>query len=338
MRGWGAVLVLGWQLACASPARAPRATSPAVAATPPSARPPQPVVLEPPPLVAQPAEPRFPADDEPAFERPRAREPVPFVCERGERPKTTSPLDAVCPGGARGSCKTCPSYTGFAESGSMSGTLELLAKGNFTGQGPELLVKLVGCEAHAQNWGGTVLVRQEQAGWAAIWYQPGFVPQECLLRAASDGHQLLACLENYGYNGPTYDTTATVIDLKQERIHQLYTSMCEDGRDLVKVKWGTKPDLDVLLTVRQVKKARSDEMGCPPDQGPERFLKIGYVLQNGDYAPNAQGATLLRSLVPTQDVDPSVRAAALSSHAPLPADVRPASSKPFSATPLDPCL
>jgi hypothetical protein len=90
------------------------------------------------------------------------------------------------------SCKTCPSFTG--SSGEPGGVLTSVVYGSFTSSSSrEALVDVNGCELHAQNWGGSALLRRSNSGWSFIRYEKGLRSNRCLKLREQNGRNSLVC-------------------------------------------------------------------------------------------------------------------------------------------------
>lgn len=96
------------------------------------------------------------------------------------------------------SCNRCPSFTG----GSGSGTLTSVVYGSFTKAGVnEAFVDLEGCEPHAGNWGGSVLLRRTNNGWSFLRYEQGLRSDRCLKFKTRVGRSSLVCEGSYTQGG-----------------------------------------------------------------------------------------------------------------------------------------
>ncbi len=148
------------------------------------------------------------------------------------RKPAATPLGAACHGPSK-ACQ-CPDFSGFPEG---KGRATLLRQGSFSGPYPEALVEVMMCEGHANNWGGTVLVRKLDVGWLPIGYVVGFVPHSCSAHRGADGLERLACLEGYGLNQGTYSTSASVVDFAAKHYDVPSEAVREDARDVKGVRW-----------------------------------------------------------------------------------------------------
>lgn len=122
-------------------------------------------------------------------------------------------LQVVCPGrirrevlksGVAYGCGGCPAFTGFAGRPPTQGKepdfeLRKVLEGSFTRPGAsEILAEFFGCEPHAANFGGTVLLEKVAGKWRRVRYAEGVVG---LVRtyARRDGRDIV--LDESGYTG-----------------------------------------------------------------------------------------------------------------------------------------
>jgi len=109
-------------------------------------------------------------------------------------------LQAVCPGNVMAgkgiSCKgACPEETGFAGTTEPDGWwVSAVTRGHFlSATSDDAALAMAGCEPHAANFGGTVLLTRQGGRWTKRWYKSGVMTDECHKVAAPDGHDLLVC-------------------------------------------------------------------------------------------------------------------------------------------------
>ena len=74
--------------------------------------------------------------------------------------------------------------------------------GNFTRAGvQEAVASFSGCEPHADNFGGSILLEKTPTGWKVKSYESGFISDECLKYRLKSGRDLLLCQGGYGGQG-----------------------------------------------------------------------------------------------------------------------------------------
>lgn len=99
-------------------------------------------------------------------------------------------------------CRACPPFSGAA--GHPDGIvavdpadfypLELSFTGAFTKAGAtEIAAVFQGCESHAENFGGTLLIEKTASGYKAGNYHSGVHPDSCKPYHRADGRDLLVC-------------------------------------------------------------------------------------------------------------------------------------------------
>jgi hypothetical protein len=115
-------------------------------------------------------------------------------------------LEAVCPGrvvvdkeiGCRGAC---PDFTGFPEE-ILGWRLVAVTRGHFlSAQSDDAVLSMLGCEAHSENWGGTILLTRNSRTWKMLWYKAGVATSQCHKVKLRDGREILVCLGGYGGQG-----------------------------------------------------------------------------------------------------------------------------------------
>ncbi|WP_161881141.1 hypothetical protein [Deinococcus alpinitundrae] len=113
-------------------------------------------------------------------------------------------LAPVCASGAAtGACTPCPVLTSFHDNPEERLTPTAVNYGHFAGpKFTDALVDMDGCEPHANNFGGSLLLRwQGLTSWKLIRYVQGFRTDQCSKVPAAGGRDLLLCQGNYGGMG-----------------------------------------------------------------------------------------------------------------------------------------
>lgn len=111
--------------------------------------------------VASAEAPRVSAPETAVVNQLSSAEADPKLCQPAK-----DPLHAACANvSSEGVCPKCPAFTGTGADGVGDARLELTLLGSFASPAPEALVAVKGCEGHVNNWGGTLLTRQTEAGW-----------------------------------------------------------------------------------------------------------------------------------------------------------------------------
>lgn len=65
----------------------------------------------------------------------------------------------------------------------------------------DAVVAMQGCETHADNYGGTVLLTRQPGGWVKDWYKAGVVTSQCHKVTTKDNREILACIGASGVQG-----------------------------------------------------------------------------------------------------------------------------------------
>lgn len=119
-------------------------------------------------------------------------------------------------GKAKVGCRACPPFDAATgpdgrvlvdpPAGDEFYELEAHFRGSFTSPGAsEIAVVFTGCEPHAGNWGGTLLVEQRGGDWRARSYRSGFHPSECVTFRGADARDRLLCRWGTGHQGVTHE-------------------------------------------------------------------------------------------------------------------------------------
>jgi len=196
-------------------------------------------------------------------------------------------MGSVCNGGAQtGECRVCPSFTndtGFDD----KMTLEGVTYGKFlNSKDTYALLDLSGCEPHANNFGGGVLLRwRGLTHWALVKYFPGLRSSDCQQYPAAGGRDLLLCRGDYEGMG-IVDTSLfslnfarfaagasepdvnTLFMLEDSREACLKTASAQSLLDWRSVRLGTGPGL--RATVR----SGFGPTGVTPDTCSDTSVKI----------------------------------------------------------------
>jgi hypothetical protein len=117
-------------------------------------------------------------------------------------------LEAVCPGkvviGKEVTCgDVCPEFTsspGHREDWHVASIIH----GHFLSPiSDDAALAVLGCESHALNFRGTVLLTRHFKKWQMVWYRSGVDTEECHKRILEDSREILVCLDWYGAQGYT---------------------------------------------------------------------------------------------------------------------------------------
>ena len=100
-------------------------------------------------------------------------------------------------------CGICPEFTTEGQQG--FGRLPVITAvtyGSFTAaQRQEAVADLSGCEAHAANFGGSVLLRRSSGDWEMVRYELAYRSHDCLPFRSRQQRDLLVCQSSYAQGG-----------------------------------------------------------------------------------------------------------------------------------------
>lgn len=208
------------------------------------------------------------------------------------------------------SCQTCPDST---TDNSIGGTLTSVIYGNFTKAGnQEALVDLGGCEAHAANFGGTVLLHRSNNGWSKVRYERGLRSNSCLKIRNRTGRDSLICQNSYMGQGHLMDWIEAVeISTTQTQNTRLLevesnTATCRPPYYEVQIKdfllrdtnKDNRPDLIIKVSETREPKSitRSNNDQCDPRLPKPKQHQLTFVFNGQSFRPTAATTKLIRQL------------------------------------------
>ncbi|WP_420596573.1 hypothetical protein [Deinococcus sp.] len=133
-------------------------------------------------------------------------------------------LAPVCTtGGTTGACTPCPAFTDGHDT---TFSPDTVIYGHFTDpKFTDALLDMGGCEAHVNNFGGSLLLRwQGLTNWKLIRYAQGFRTDQCLKVPAADGRDQLLCQGNYGGMGTVVENLMLLDLTKPDALTQHFFS------------------------------------------------------------------------------------------------------------------
>ncbi|MEP6538318.1 MAG: hypothetical protein ABJF23_23470 [Bryobacteraceae bacterium] len=125
-------------------------------------------------------------------------------------------LAIVCPGHVAGAgheygCDTCPDGEASADAGKPSWTIQSSITGHFTeAEAENIVLSMEGCEPHATNFGGSVLLAKRGGRWERNWYQPGALTARCRKIPLADHREILFCEGSYTGSGTASQSLYTM--------------------------------------------------------------------------------------------------------------------------------
>lgn len=209
------------------------------------------------------------------------------------------------------SCKTCPTFTGT--SGSSGGSLGAVTYGNFTkSDAREAFVDFVDCEAHAGNWGGSVLLRKTSQGWSRVRYEGGLRSNECFKTTMNTGRNSLVCLAGYTGMGYSYTWINTLeINPTKTKTKELLKVVSNTGSclppfknveivnfKLQDVNNDGRKDLAVRVSEAREAKGTSkpNDRRCEPRLPKASLHNLTFLFDGQSFSPTAETAKLKKRL------------------------------------------
>lgn len=201
--------------------------------------------------------------------------PVPGQAE------TAGLLTAICPANLETDprpdeyslvCKPCPKFTGGGGEDPAIAKHEIFAPrsaiyGSFTSPGSvEAVVSFEGCEAQANQFGGSVLMRNLVGSWTMVRYAPSLITTAChsyrlkigrdLLLCEGDDHRMNAAsqwIDAWDFSGEPAPARQTIFSVVDTRVacgaHAVWGSI--DRAELQNLNGGRVPDLSLTVSVGQ---------------------------------------------------------------------------------------
>jgi hypothetical protein len=105
-------------------------------------------------------------------------------------------------------CSHCPESASFPAGGISASRL---VKGHFrSATSDDALVATSGCEPHATNFGGAMLLTRRDGAWRRVWYEPGLIIDRCRIFRLPSGQDVLLCEDLYVQGGCEHHTLFTI--------------------------------------------------------------------------------------------------------------------------------
>lgn len=139
-------------------------------------------------------------------------------------------LETICPGhvviGETFECDVpCPKHTDFAGE-KIRRSLDAVTRGHFLSPtSDDAVLAVSGCESHANNFGGTILLTREQGRWKIVWDKGGVPTTQCHRVLLPTRREVLICLGSFGGQG------FVGVDLYVEDMTKPATSLMSGGKD-----------------------------------------------------------------------------------------------------------
>lgn len=136
-------------------------------------------------------------------------------------PRSAQPADSKTPGSLPG-CKSCPDFTtdGALQPGLAIHDffgIQTIIRGSFTAPGAvEAVASFEGCEPHAENFGGSILLTKSGDSWSMVRYMQALITTECRDYRLENGRDLLLCEEEDRHPQESRQTIS-VIDFSKQK-------------------------------------------------------------------------------------------------------------------------
>lgn len=117
-------------------------------------------------------------------------------------------LEAVCPRQVAidkkiGCATGCSDDTNFGSFGDrLPWSLEGVIRGHFLSPtSDDAVLWMTGCEPHAANFGGTILLTRKGHRWSMLWYKSAIQTEKCHKTRLTSGREILVCIGTAGAQG-----------------------------------------------------------------------------------------------------------------------------------------
>ncbi len=212
------------------------------------------------------------------------------------------------------SCTPCPqklmeSPNGFFE----TLTVTHVQYGRFlSAKETNAMLDVQGCEPHANNFGGTVILRwKDLTKWEFVRYEPGERSSDCHRFAARAGHDVRVCQTYYGGMGYTiegfglYDSTRKSLSGDGLFTITSNSGQCDtptlDEFEIVSVERRDlnrdgRPDLQFRISERHAKTPKADGCAGTFDWSPKKTLTLEFLFDGTKFVPTPATKPLIKYL------------------------------------------
>jgi hypothetical protein len=207
-------------------------------------------------------------------------------------------------------CNPCPKYI---DANGLEGDFGLsnVMYGKFTdAKKTDALLDMSGCEAHVNNFGGSVLLRwQGLTTWKFTRYAPGFRSSDCLKYPARDGRDLLLCRGGWSGMGHVIEGFG-LTDLLTQKDQSLFqvddnTASCIGDRyysqrittvQQIKLNSDNYPDLRIGVTVTDEIPPKGWECGKDLTTSKKRKYTLEFMFDGAKFTPTRATQKIVKAL------------------------------------------
>lgn len=201
-----------------------------------------------------------------------------------------------------GACQICPSFTGYSEQ--PGGEIAQINYGSFTSPNMnEAVVFLGGCEAHVNNWGGSILLRGSDSNWSMVRYEPAVRSGNCFT-FSHDGIDSLVCENGYmnqGYFSNWWDKLElTDNQIKTTRLIAVGSNIgsCRPPLYEMKILETESKDVnndglsDLVAVVSEAQETisenESEQLRCEPNLPNPTIHRLTFLFDGQSFTPTAE--------------------------------------------------
>ncbi len=207
-------------------------------------------------------------------------------------------------------CNPCPKFVG---DGGLEGDFGLnrVTYGKFTdAKKTDALLDMEGCEAHVNNFGGSVLLRwQGLTTWKFTRYAPGFRSSDCLKYPARDGRDLVLCRGGWSGMGHVIEGfgLSDLLKQKEQSLFQVDDNFGSCGEanyhaqkivnvQPMKLNTDNYPDLRVGIEVASAIKTKGWTCGDALGAGKKRSYTLEFIFDGAKFTPTRATQKIIKAL------------------------------------------
>jgi hypothetical protein len=206
------------------------------------------------------------------------------------------------------SCTPCPEQL-FEDSRVFSSVMY----GRFLSAGEtNAIMDMQGCEPHANNFGGTMILRwRGLTNWEFVRYEPGVRSGDCLKYGTKAGHDVRVCQSFWGGMGFTiegfavYDDTRKSVPSDGLVTITSNSDQCTDPKlndfhilkvDRVNINRDNRPDLRIQVSERHAQLSKAGECNDTLQWGPVKKLVLEFLFDGAKFVPTPATKPLVKYL------------------------------------------
>ena len=174
------------------------------------------------------------------------------------------------------------------------------------------IMDVSGCEPHANNFGGTVILRWlGLTNWEFVRYEAGNRSGDCFKYAARAGHDVRVCRSYWGGMGFTVEGFALYDDTRKSTGSDALVRITSNGEqciegklndfnilkvDRVNINRDSRPDLRIQVSERHAQLPKAGECSDKLQWGPVKKLTLKFLFDGAKFVPTPTTKPLVKYL------------------------------------------